>query len=243
MKPKLFKSLVFLVSVCFIVFPAIWFSPALSKSSSRPATQYDNAPYTSEPQPASSTPWSSYALDLPALPTTRAIIRVSPSNITAGVGTNVTVRFVISNASEVFAWQLYVRWDSSVLKFVTLASGDFLNKDEEVEIAQIPDENVDIQMSLSKVEVNMGTFRVYRLYEDKSRMLIGETRVGNRPGVSGNGTLCSVVFQVLSPGSTTIDIATKTDFSSYVIDSFIRELPSTIQNGFFIGTEFTPAEG
>lgn len=123
-----------------------------------------------------------------------------------------------------------------------MASGDFLNKDEKVEISRIPDEYVDIQMSLSKAEENVGTLRVYRLYEDESRMLIGETRVGQRPGISGSGTLCSVIFQVLEPGRTMIDIATKNNFSSYVIDSYIRELPSTLQNGLLIGTEFETPE-
>ncbi len=125
-----------------------------------------------------------------------------------------------------------------ILKFVTLTSGDFLNKDEQVNITQIPDQWVDIQLSLSKVEPNAGAFRVYRLYENESgRLLIGETRLGPHAGISGSGTLCSVVFLVTSPGDSTIDIATVADFSSCLVDSYVQVLPSTIENGLIIGEE------
>lgn len=220
MNPRL-KTLI-LASICIISFTTIWFSPALS----------------SRPDQVANPSNSSSLLQLPPLPAMNATIRTSPSNITATVGTNVTIRFMISDASDVYAWQLYVRWNPSILKFVTLTSGDFLNKEEQVNITRIPDEYVDIQVSLSKVETNMGALRVYRLYENESgRLLIGETRLGPRSGMSGNGTLCSVVFQIMSPGNTMIDIATATDFSSYVIDGYIRELPSIIQNGLIIGAE------
>ncbi len=143
---------------------------------------------------------------------------------------------MISNASDVYAWQLYVRWNPSILKFVTLTSGGFLNKDEQVNITQIPDQWVDIQLSLSKVEPNSGALRVYRLYENESgRLLIGETRLGPHAGISGKGTLCSVVFQVMSSGDATIDIATVAGFSLYVVDSYIQVLQSTIENGLIIG--------
>jgi hypothetical protein len=79
--------------------------------------------------------------------------------------------------------------------------------------------------------------RVYRHYIDESKMLIGETRLGPHPGISGNGTLCSVVFQVIGQGSTALDIATASNFSSYLLDSYIRELPSIMQNGLIMGME------
>jgi len=224
MKPGQFmnlKNLLILTSISFIVFSTVWFSPALS---SRPEQQTNPA-----------NPWASP--DLPPLPTTNATIKASPFNITATVGTNVTIRFTISDATDVYAWQLYVRWNPSVLKFVTLTSGDFLNKYEDVEITQIPDEYVDIQISLSKVETDKGAMRVYRHYIDESKMLIGETRLGPHPGISGNGTLCSVVFQVIGQGSTALDIATASNFSSYLLDSYIRELPSIMQNGLIMGME------
>lgn len=214
-------TLLVLTSICFIVFSTIWLSPVFSSRPEQPTNP--------------SNPWASP--DLPPLPTIDATIKASPSNVAATVGTNITIRFMISDATDVYAWQLYVRWNPSVLKFVTLASGDFLNKDEDVEITRIPDEYVNIQISLSKKENDTGAMRVYRHYIEESKMLIGETRLGPYSGISGNGTLCSVVFEVVGQGSTTVDISTASDFSSYVLDSYIRELPSIMQNGFIVGTE------
>lgn len=163
-------------------------------------------------------------------------IHVDPPIITGVVGTNVVVNFNISNAHDIYAWQINMKWNPSVLRFIDIVQGQFLNRYEEATTEEIPDENVKMRITTSRMDKYLGSFLVYRLDENKSTLLVGETLLGERPGVSGNGTLCSAVFQVVMSGNSVIKIDKEDRFRTMVIDSSLQKIPVVKQNGFFLGT-------
>ncbi len=179
---------------------------------------------------------SSVSQDLPPW----ASIYVDPPIIVGDVGTNVTVSFNISNAHDIYAWQIRMEWNPTVLRFIDIAQGQFLNEFEEATTEEIPDENVKMRITTFKMNEHLASFLVYRLlYENKSTLLVGETLLGQCPGVSGDGTLCSAVFQVMRPANSVIQIDKESSLDTMVImviDSSLQRWPVLTQNGFFAGT-------
>jgi len=217
MKPKTLRSLIFLFWITFFTFT--WaFVP------------------------------SSFSQDLPYEPKSElATIYVDPSTATGAVGTNITFNLKIMNASDVFAWQVGMKWNLSVLKFVELVKGDFLNIRDETVTEEIPDEDVEMRLTVSKKNEYLGSFLVYRLIEDKSILLedksillIGETLLGEVPGMSGNGTLCSVVFQVVASGESEINVdAENRGGYTVTVDSSLNRVVVATKNGFFRETNYS----
>ncbi|UCF58746.1 MAG: hypothetical protein JSV15_06770 [Candidatus Bathyarchaeota archaeon] len=161
---------------------------------------------------------------------------MDPPSAMGVVGTNITVNLDISNAHDVFGWQIYMEWNPSVLKFIEIVQGDFLNKLKETTTEELLARPARAWITTSKMDKYIGSCLVYRLSESKFTLLVGETLLGRRPGVSGNGTLCSAIFQVVTSGDSVIKIDKGAHHRTMALDSSLQEAPVTTQNGFFSET-------
>ena len=89
-------------------------------------------------------------------------------------GQSFTVDVKISDVEFLYAWQVNMSFDSNVLTFVNVTEGDFLKDQPE------------------------GTFGAWRIEE--SWALFAWTTIGAYQGVSGNGTLATVEFNIKTVG-------------------------------------------
>jgi len=55
-----------------------------------------------------------------------ATVAVSPPSITANVGQDFSIDINISSVSDLYGWEFYLGWNSSLLSFVSVSEGTFL---------------------------------------------------------------------------------------------------------------------
>ena len=120
----------------------------------------------------------------PASPAVSAIanLYVYPSWVSAEPGSTFKVDLRISGGRDVFAWQVTLGWNSSVLDFVNATEGSFLKG-----IGQDP---------------TMWFNRTYQDQVGNDTITIGATRLGHVLGVDGSGILAIVAFRVEVIGET-----------------------------------------
>ncbi|UCG36302.1 MAG: hypothetical protein JSV64_06730 [Candidatus Bathyarchaeota archaeon] len=108
------------------------------------------------------------------------IVSLEPPTNTGEIGETFVVDVNITNAVDVYSWQVKVQWDRDILEALDVTEGDFL--------AGQPD----------------GTGFVYTIGE--GYVDVGCTTLGDWFGVDGNGTLMSIAFNVTGVGETALDI-------------------------------------
>ena len=94
---------------------------------------------------------------------------------------NITVN--VANVADLFAWQVYLSWNSSILDFVSWAEGDFLKAQP--------------QGTQTAEDLNQT--------EHPGAIDIGVSTLGEYKGVSGSGILADVTLQVKALGNTAIE--------------------------------------
>jgi len=128
-------------------------------------------------------------------PPVMTTFKVEPETSSGQVGAFITVDFNVSDAEDLWGWQVEMEWDPTVLDYVSHTFGNFL--------AGQPG----------------GTSQLLDPYfVDDGLLLCSEATLGSIPGVDGDGWLCSVEFEVLRLGATTIDISSS-HLWTYWIDS------------------------
>jgi general secretion pathway protein D len=115
----------------------------------------------------------------PDTPPAPAVVGFSPAQVTTTVGSEFQVDVVISNATDVGHVPHWIQFDPNILQFVSIAEGDFMNSD-------------GTQTSFLTSVQPSGT------------IIVGLSRLGRRPGVSGEGRLCSVKFKAVAAGTATL---------------------------------------
>jgi hypothetical protein len=142
----------------------------------------------------------------------RPKIYVYPSEITLATPKyppdTFTIYVNVSGAIDLYAWEFSVSWNASMLDFVEVTEGDFLQSQPE------------------------GTLFANQTYEDeidKDYITVSCTTVGTYQGVYGDGTLAAVTFKVQSNGSTTLTL-----FNAILWDQAMTPLTHTSADGFFI---------
>jgi general secretion pathway protein D len=108
-----------------------------------------------------------------------AVISIAGSASTA-VGDELDLSINISSSQKVVSVPFYVRYDPVFLDFVKATEGAFMKSDGK---------NATFMTS------NDGT---------KGRLIVGNSRLGDRDGISGQGDLMSVKFKAKKAGSTKI---------------------------------------
>lgn len=109
-------------------------------------------------------------------------VYLNPSISTATPGQEFTVKVSVAEATSLYAWQFFLRWNSTILTCVNLTEGSFLNQEETRETQFVP--SVDNERG----EINVAT------------TLVGSAEAA----ASGSGVLAVVTFSVKMEGKTTL---------------------------------------
>lgn len=110
------------------------------------------------------------------------IVMILPDSSTVSVGDTCTVDVAVSGVTDLFSVAFDLTYDPQILEFVSAAEGPFLGKN-----------GADATSFAAALQA--GT---------QGRLDVGITRLGNLPGVSGEGTLCSLTFRALDPGTSAL---------------------------------------
>jgi len=130
---------------------------------------------------------------------------VSPPSITVSVGQGFSVDINISSVSDLYGWEFYLGWNSSLLSLVSVNEGPFL-------------------MS------GGSTYFTYYLNTTATdeHVVVDCTLEGSIPGVSGDGTLATVTFNTTSAGECPLNL-----YDVDLRDSSDSEIPSQAVSGNF----------
>lgn len=129
---------------------------------------------------------------------------VIDSSLTPGNSFIVDVN--VSDAIDLFAWQIYISWDGMVLSATDIVFGDFL--------AAQP----------------CGTVEISNIDNPAGLAMIAQVTLGQYSGVDGDGWLCSITFLVETLGETILDIDNS---STLYTDSVGGAQWPVKENGFF----------
>jgi hypothetical protein len=111
-----------------------------------------------------------------ASPTTTVVVQSAYGILP---GSTFSVNVTVSNVIDCYSWQFYLYFDSSVLSFTNIEEGDFLGT---------PGSHFFFNNTFT------GYISVYASLS------------GNVPGVSGSGTLATVIFRAVGSGSSTLHL-------------------------------------
>lgn len=121
---------------------------------------------------------------------------------TKQAGSYVEIHINISDVSDLYAWQVNITWNPDVLNFTRIvAYGDFL----------------------ARTSSPNGTSRIYDFvyasnatgYAAIAESILG----GDYPGISGNGRLVTIEFNVVGYGYTDLTISTSGNLSTTLLNS------------------------
>jgi hypothetical protein len=132
-----------------------------------------------------------------------ATVAVSPPSITASVGQDFIVDINISSVSDLYGWEFYLGWNSSLLSLVSVSEGPFLKS-------------------------GGNTFFTYFLNTTDEHVVVDCTLEGQIPGVSGDGTLATVMLNTTNVGECPLNL-----YNADLRDSSDASIPSQAVDGNF----------
>ncbi len=109
-------------------------------------------------------------------PVTPATVRLVPSAATYRVGDNMPIEVFIENATNVASVPIRLRFNPTVLQYLSSAEGTFLSSD------------------------GTTTFFLAEATPAGDEVVVGLSRAGSGPGVSGAGFLVTFEFLAIGPG-------------------------------------------
>ncbi len=133
----------------------------------------------------------------------RTTIYVDPDRVSESIGHYFIVNISISNVMDLYAWEIKLGWNSTVLGLVNVTEGLFLK------------------------ETGL-TFFSHKLNETFGHAVIDCTLLGNVAGVNGTGVLASTQFFVKSKGTCEIDL-----FDTKLVSVSERMITHTVNDGEF----------
>ena len=131
-------------------------------------------------------------------------VGVSPQTVTVSVGDTFTIDIIVDSAgSEVYGAQYELYFDNTVLTATSQTQGIFLSQDGETT-------NVPVDL----INNTLG------------KIVYGENKIGQVPGVTGSGVLASITFDAVKSGTSALTL-------SYVMlmNSPTSELATTVSSG------------
>lgn len=161
--------------------PALPFQPA-------PAKPLQPSPIQPTPQPPAQNPEAPGATAVAPPPPQEAsaaaagqpAVQLIPSSPEAQVNTSLTVRVNVENVKELFAAPMKLTFDNKVLRLVDIRRGPFMSGD-------------GAQVTFDQTKV-----------DSPGMAIVGLNRIAGSGGVSGSGTLVTLVFQAVGAGTTDV---------------------------------------
>jgi hypothetical protein len=134
---------------------------------------------------------------------TRSVtVAVSPPSITANVNQGFSIDVDVSNVLDLYGWEFKLGWNASILAEVSVNEGSFLNS-------------------------SGNTFFTYYLNTTDEHLVVDCTLEGQVPGISGNGTLATIVFYAMNAGQTALSL-----YDIVLYDSAEQLINCTSQDGY-----------
>jgi hypothetical protein len=93
------------------------------------------------------------------------------------------VEFYVNNVTDVYAWQVGIRYNYTNLKIISIKPGNFLTKGRDVQSNKLS----------SNVEIYENTLFFHKVL-DGGILVACQTLTGNSPSVNGSGTLLTIEF-------------------------------------------------
>jgi general secretion pathway protein D len=154
-----------------------------------PANPPATSPATTPAQPAATPPQpvavpAAPAAAAPTQPSdqTKATVAFTPAQAQLAVGGTISINFVVANANDLFSMPLNFTFDPKVVRLSDVVRGPVLGSDGN-------------QPAFSK-----------NIQNDSGTAAVSLARMYGRPGVPGNGTRLTLVFQAVGPGTATVTL-------------------------------------
>lgn len=128
--------------------------------------------------------------------------------LSSATATEFTLTLNASAVTDLYGFAVDITFDPAVIMFESAEPGPFLRGE-------------GVNLNTQIVEQPDGT------------LVIGQTRVGNAPGIDGSGTLLTLNFTSVAAGSTTLETANSGAFDS---------MGAALETTFFGGTATVPAQ-
>jgi hypothetical protein len=108
------------------------------------------------------------------------VVYVHPQAIVSAPGQNFTVDIKVSDASDLYAWEFKLSWNSTLLDYLNVTEGPFLR--------------IEGQTLFTPVNITV------------DYMFLDCALLGNVTGVDGNGTLATIQFHVRDRGDCSLHL-------------------------------------
>jgi hypothetical protein len=116
-----------------------------------------------------------------ARPSPSMVLSVDPPAIQGAIGDNIAINVSISNVADLYDWQLKLKWDPTLLNVIGITEGSLLRG-------------------------KSSTFFNYQENGTEGYIVARCTLIGNMSGVSGQGTLMTVQFNVRENGTCDLNL-------------------------------------
>jgi hypothetical protein len=133
----------------------------------------------------------------------QTLLYVDPQTVHGITGQNLTISIRISNIVDLYGWTFKLGWNASLLDWVSLDEGPFLNS-------------------------SGNTFFTYSLNTTDEHLLVYCTLLRAIPGVNGTGTLAIIGFQVKEGGACDLNL-----YDTQLFNSNETDVIHTVRNGHF----------
>jgi len=138
------------------------------------------------------------------------------------IGDTFEVHVNVTDATDLFAWQVNMSWNPSILNVSNIIAGEFLN------VGAAPN-----YTSSSSAPNGLG-FVINKTDNATGYTAMGESILGADIGVSGNGRLVTIEFQVVGYGYTNLTIISAGGgLPTTLLNSTLNSVGFTVVNGWF----------
>jgi hypothetical protein len=146
-----------------------------------------------------------------------ATIYIDPQYSTASVGQPFSIDMRITDAVDVYGWQIRLKWNPMILDVVSVTEGNFLRSGGGNTIWPAPYIN-----------------------QAEGWVFFGCALMAPSDPVSGSGTLATVTFVGTGEGSGTLEIMTDYPYRTKLIDRDANPIPFSTSNGYFSVVQAPP---
>jgi hypothetical protein len=138
-----------------------------------------------------------------------ATVSVAPASVIVQVNQSFTIDIAITGVVDLYGWEFQLGWNSSLLAVLDVSEGQFL-------------------------KAGGTTYFASNVNDTAGNLIVDCTLTGNVPGVSGDGTLASITFNVSDVGECALNL-----HDVELADSSDNSIPcqATGGNGYFSSPE------
>ena len=112
-------------------------------------------------------------------PASSTMLSISPQTISGTAGQDFTINVSVSKVTDLYGWQLKLRWNTTILDVVNAAEGTFLK--------------------------SRGNTFFHQIINETGYIVLDCTLLGDVLGVNGSGVLATIQFHVKESGNCDLD--------------------------------------